>query len=429
MASAYEKRRGRFYARWKDRHGVWQDTPTAARTKREANQAAIELEQRAWRQRMGLEQLASQDGSGTVRDLMTWWLETFSEGMPSHAKNLSTIENHLLKGKLADVRLAELTKGRIETFLDQKAKQGLSAQTVNHIRGYLSRAFTAGISRERWAGENPVFKTARRRGPKRHPDFLRLEEVAPVIAQVPPQHFHRFVTTLYTGLRKGELRALRKTDIDWSLKAIWVRRSGTRETTKGGHEEPISIHPDLELVLREAVEASPTELVFPGPDGGMLRDDFKFGVVLRRAMARAGIVEGFLHVCRRQGCRHEERAADDGERRCPEHGLPALAEAGRPPDHLPPPPPHGREPVPHGRRPARGGPADAPPHRPEDHLGRLRAPPAVLPAGGHRPRPPSAAGAPRATARPPPARARSCFDRLSKSGDSRTERTPRPPVC
>jgi hypothetical protein len=52
----------------------------------------------------------------------------------------------------------------------------------------------------------------------------------------------------------------------------------------------------------------------------MLRDDFKFGVILRRAMARAGIVEGYLHVCRRQGCRHEERAADDGERRCPEHG-------------------------------------------------------------------------------------------------------------
>jgi hypothetical protein len=52
----------------------------------------------------------------------------------------------------------------------------------------------------------------------------------------------------------------------------------------------------------------------------MLRDDFKFGVVLRRAMARAGIVEGYLHVCRKQGCRYEERAADDRERRCPEHG-------------------------------------------------------------------------------------------------------------
>ncbi len=320
MASAYEKRPGKFHARWRDRTGAWRDTPTHARTKREAKRIAEELEQRAWRQRMGLEQLGTPDGGGTVRELMNWWLDTFSKGNASHEKNASTVRKHLLEGSIAGILLTDLTKGRIECFLDEKTREGLAPQTVNHVRGFLSRAFSAAISRERWAGENPVLKTARRRGPKRHPDFLRLEEVAPVIAQVPPQHFHRFVTTLYTGLRKGELRALRKADIDWSLKAIWVRRSGTRETTKGGHEEPIPIHPDLEPVLREAVETSPSELVFPGPDGGMLRDDFKFGVILRRAMARAGLVEGFLHVCRKQGCRHEERAADDRERRCPEHG-------------------------------------------------------------------------------------------------------------
>jgi integrase len=73
MASAYEKRPGQFYARWKDRHGVWQDTPTKARTKSQAKQVAAELEQRAWRQQMGLEQLGAQDGGGTVRELMNWW--------------------------------------------------------------------------------------------------------------------------------------------------------------------------------------------------------------------------------------------------------------------------------------------------------------------------------------------------------------------
>lgn len=55
------------------------------------------------------------------------------------------------------------------------------------------------------------------------------------------------------GLRKGELRVFRKADIDWSTRAIWVRRSGMRDTTKGGHEDAIPIHPDLEPVLRQAV--------------------------------------------------------------------------------------------------------------------------------------------------------------------------------
>ncbi|HUK67120.1 MAG TPA: hypothetical protein VLV17_09860 [Anaeromyxobacteraceae bacterium] len=49
MASAFEKRPGKFYARWRDPRGLWQDTPTHARTKTEAKRAAIELEERAWR--------------------------------------------------------------------------------------------------------------------------------------------------------------------------------------------------------------------------------------------------------------------------------------------------------------------------------------------------------------------------------------------
>jgi len=144
----------------------------------------------AWRQRMGLEQVGAPNGGGTVRELMNWWMQVFSEGNTSHPKNASTIKRHLLAGQLADVRLADLSKGRVESFLDEKTKEGLSAQTVNHIRGFLSRAFSAAIDRERWYGKNPVSETKKRRGPKRLADFLRFEEVGPVIAQVPPQHFH-----------------------------------------------------------------------------------------------------------------------------------------------------------------------------------------------------------------------------------------------
>jgi hypothetical protein len=39
--------------------------------------------------------------------------------------------------------------------------------------------------------------------------------------------------------------------------------------------------------------------------------------VLRRALHRAGIVESWLHKCRRQGCDYVETAQDDELRRCP----------------------------------------------------------------------------------------------------------------
>jgi integrase len=38
-------------------------------------------------------------------------------------------------------------------------------------------------------------------------------------------------------------------------------------------------------------------------------------------MARAGIVEGYLHVCRKKGCQHAEQVPDNRLRRCPDHGV------------------------------------------------------------------------------------------------------------
>ena len=43
--------------------------------------------------------------------------------------------------------------------------------------------------------------------------------------------------------------------------------------------------------------------------------------VLRRALAHAGIVEGWEHVCRKRGCGYSEIASDDRLRHCPRHGM------------------------------------------------------------------------------------------------------------
>ncbi|MFN0061336.1 MAG: hypothetical protein ACKVPX_02285 [Myxococcaceae bacterium] len=51
----------------------------------------------------------------------------------------------------------------------------------------------------------------------------------------------------------------------------------------------------------------------------MMRPDVALEGVLRRAMGRAGIVQGWNHVCRKKGCTHKELHADAALRRCPSH--------------------------------------------------------------------------------------------------------------
>jgi excisionase family DNA binding protein len=124
-------------------------------------------------------------------------------------------------------------------------------------------------------------------------------------------------SAVYTGLRKGELLGLRKSDVDLDEATITVRRSYDNDTTKGGHADVLPVAPQLAPFLEEAIEASKTELVFPAADGSMRSDETDLQQVLRRAMGRAGVVRSYLHVCRRKACGHEEQAEDSELRRCP----------------------------------------------------------------------------------------------------------------
>jgi len=71
--------------------------------------------------------------------------------------------------------------------------------------------------------------------------------------------------------------------------------------------------------LDAAIDVSPSEYVFPGPDGEMMAEDTKLEVILRRALGRAGVVSGYVHSCRRCKARGEEsveRTTHAEPRRC-----------------------------------------------------------------------------------------------------------------
>src|SRR5208283_3603212 len=157
-----------------------------------------------------------------------------------------------------------------------------------------------------------------RRTPKRLPDYLHVDEVAPVLCAVSARWRPLFAAAIYTGMRKGELLGLRKTDVDLVDRLITVCRSYSRDTTKGGRTEAVPVASELVPYLKEAITQSPsTELVFPKEDGSMMSMETPLEAVLRAALGRAGIVTGYRHTCRRQNCGHIERAADGDLRRCP----------------------------------------------------------------------------------------------------------------
>jgi integrase len=220
--------------------------------------------------------------------------------LPSHQRNVYSIEKHFLGSALADVTVVRVTSGVVETFLQEKSESH-SAQTLNHLRQFLLTAFNRAKAAGRFTGPNPVETVARRKVPKRKPDFLRVEEVPPVLNALSPQWQPLFATAIYTGLRKGELLGLRKADVDLRARLITVGRSYDRSTNKAQREDTIPLAAEV-IPFRIAIKASPSELVFPRADGSMMREDVDVENVLRRALGRAGIVRAYHHVCRKKDC-------------------------------------------------------------------------------------------------------------------------------
>jgi len=163
--------------------------------------------------------------------------------------------------------------------------------------------------------ELPKFKEARRKRAT-----VAAEDVPRVLAALTPEWRPLFATAFFLGMRRGELLALQKEDIDLREWTMTVRRSGDADVTKGGDEGTVPIPEPLRPYIDAAIKLSPSRWVFPAADGTQRATDTNLKAVPRRALGRAGIVEGYEHRCRKPGCGHVECADDSANRRCPTDG-------------------------------------------------------------------------------------------------------------
>ncbi len=253
---------------------------------------------------------------GTLWALAEWWLANHATELASGNRSRSLLTKHLAGTELARQKLTTIRPSAIDEWLRSRDAE-LSARSINHLRCHLVRIFNRAKEAERFLGDNPAARTRSRKVPKRLPDYLRPHEVPQVFEALSPHHLPLFAAAVYTGMRKGELLALRKADIDLERRQIIVARSNDRDTTKGGHADAIPMAKELVPFIEEAMKRSPSELVFPDGEGKQQREDVDLREVLRRALGRAGIVERYEHRCRRKTCRLIEVHQDEKQRRCP----------------------------------------------------------------------------------------------------------------
>jgi integrase len=161
-----------------------------------------------------------------LRDFVEEWkpqvLPTLKYSTQKHYQ--CVLETHLLPA-FGDLRLRLISREAVQNLLLLKLKQQLSWKTVKHIRTVLGTILGTA---EAWGyiEDNPVRKTKLpRRGPRPERKVLAPEQLRLLLAALPEPSCSLVWLIILTGLRIGELLALRWNDVDLENGVLCVRQT------------------------------------------------------------------------------------------------------------------------------------------------------------------------------------------------------------
>jgi integrase len=172
----------------------------------------------------------------TVGNALDDWLAGGLSGRSDRTRLLYRDTVKPLRGRLADIKLRELTAGDVQQALDALADR-LSTRSLQIVRNCLERAIRHAEVRD-LVGRNVAAVVTPPRGQEGRPSMsLTLEQAQVLLRASRDSRLHAYVVlSVMTGLRTEELRALRwsEVDLDAGRVAVYraVRVTGDTKTRK-----------------------------------------------------------------------------------------------------------------------------------------------------------------------------------------------------
>jgi integrase len=311
--------------------GPWQarypDPKRPGTTHKIERQFRTEREAKAW---LISEQASAQVGGWidprtadrSFGDVLTAWQESWPTKLsPTTAARYQTIVEKYLRPEFGAAAIGSITHEWVQRYIDRLSNDPkLAAGTVRGIysvmRNAMSRAVRLGMVKA-----NPCTKVELPKQSREEMKFLTADEVRKLAEHIDAHYRVLIYTAAYTGLRAGELLALRRDDLDLKRGVLTVRRSlrevnghlsfGDTKTTNS--HRTISLPKFLNAMLAEHLLASEHELVFASKTGKPLRYNNFYKRHFRLAVAGytkadgtvvPGALPAHLHSLRFHDLRH-----------------------------------------------------------------------------------------------------------------------------
>ena len=264
------------------------------------------------------EHVDPKDNQRLVKQVAAAWEETWLNLEPKTRAGYRAILNRHVLRRWGEVRIGSLTAEAIQVWVNELAAIR-EPNTVRRIYSVLRAVLKVAVER-RYLLTNPCDSVKLPRSSAAVIDqriILTRDEVEALAEAITP-HFRVFIyTAAYTGLRAGELGALRRRDVDLMHGLLNVER-GLKDVsgqlifglTKTAKVRRVALPKFLVSMLSDhldALDGGPDALVFRSPDGGPLRHGNFYG-------------RHFKPTVRRRYCVKCDEAVKENADSCPECG-------------------------------------------------------------------------------------------------------------
>jgi integrase len=219
----------------------------AARTKEEGIRKEAEL-------RSKLQQgLVVTTKVPTFREWAKEFLDVYPavNNKPSEAQTKRTLVRLHLAPFFGDTRIDRITESEIERYKAGRIEAGSAPKSINNHLTVLRRMLVVAMKWRRMSGPAPDIGFMKVPEPPFR--FLTFDEARALLAAVDAEWRPMVLVALRTGLRIGELLALRWEDVDLSKGLLVVRRNvyrGKLGTPKGGRAREVAMSPEAVAALR-----------------------------------------------------------------------------------------------------------------------------------------------------------------------------------
>ena len=216
----------------------------------------------------------------TLREYINFWQETYDKHQSrptTYAAHNYVFKNHILPG-LGDTQISELTSEMVGEFLEERKRFGnhrrsgfgLGEETMRHIHRLLQQCLNQAI-RDGLLTENPAKAFRYRKSttvkanimtPLEMEDYL---DAAERLGYLP-----MFMLALMSGLRQGELIALKWSDLDIENRTLTIAENRAvvrRELVEYGNQtRTITLTPEVvDLLIMEHSKHPSSPLMFMHP--------------------------------------------------------------------------------------------------------------------------------------------------------------------